>query len=412
MPSPAQSDNAERDTLVIALPTIGTQITKFVSYALNESFFTPCDGCQFKIAGDTIPDAVNNALLPNVKVQITINGLPQSTGRITKVTRMNSRAGGTEIDVEYKDILGPVVDSCADPTMRFNASMTLYDVISTVLSTFGLSTYATDNYANLNVITGQTKGQPSKRKKLKAFLIHQLKPYPREGAFAFLSRICNRFGLWLWPSADGQTIIFGKPDGMDDDGNYTMPPSRYKLIRKIGGSQNNILDGSVTLDADSQPSVILATGAGAGGGVDFPKASLRSALINPLVTTDLTALQARYPSTAFKTLAIPNAAQFGEAYPRPVFLHDDESKNQGELDAFCRREMTMSLRKGVVARYTIPGHTIGGSPVAVDSIVDVDDDRGNLHQPMWVESRTFLKSAGQGGTMSTLNLILPGCVVL
>ena len=409
------SSNPEGDSIVLNFPTLGVQIEKFVSYEYDEQFLTPSDGWHFVLAGETIPDAVQGALSASVPVQLAINGATQSTGRIHKVIRTASRSGGVQITIEGKDVLGPVVDGHVDPSLKFTDSMTLFDVLTTVFASYGLSTFSADNNANLNVITGQKKGHPSRRKGLKSFTIHQLKPYPREGAFSFCARIAQRFGLWIWPSSDGLFIIFGKPDGTDDDGNYTLPPSRGNLVRKLGqpqGQANNILDGgTVTRDMENQPAIIYAGGEGTGG--EFAKSRLKSAYVNPAIIADLTKIKARNPHIVPKTFKMASMVDpFLDEYPRPMFLYDDESHTQDQLDAYVRREMSLLLRHAVMCHYPITGHSLQGSPVAVDTILSVDDDVGDLHAPMWVSGRHFSKAAGAQGTTSMLELCLPGCIVL
>jgi prophage tail gpP-like protein len=405
---PVISDNPELDTTVLEMPDLGLKVDRFIEYHYSEDFFTPSDEWTFAINGDQIPSEVDAALIPGTRCQLVINGHVQSTGTIGIVNRQNSRGEGTVIHITGYDILGPVVDAHVDPSVKFNEGMVLETVVASALAPFGLETFSRDNNANLNVITGQKKGAPGKRRALKSFTVHQLKPYEREGAFAFCGRIIQRFGLWMWPDANGELVIIGKVDGMADDGTYTMPESRYQLVRRRDTKTNNIIEGGITRDSKGQPSVILARGIAGGG--EFAKAGIRSALVNPAITTDLSAIRKQYPTIAFKTLTVPGIVPYVDKQPRPLYMRDDESHTQEQLDAYCRREMSLLLRKHLVGHYKIKGHSIGGSPVAVDTIVDVDDDRANFHGPMWIEGRSFTKS--RAGTTTTLTLGLPGCVVL
>ena len=102
----------------------------------------------------------------------------------------------------------------------------------------------------------------------------------------------------------------------------------------------------------------------------------------------------------------------GDANGNPIamglYLYDSESHDSTQLKAFLQREMSLHLRKAVTANYTIEGHTIGGQPVCVDAVYDVNDERGNLQQPMWCVGRHFSKAAGQEGTKTSVSLLLPG----
>ena len=65
------------------------------------------------------------------------------------------------------------------------------------------------------------------------------------------------------------------------------------------------------------------------------------------------------------------------------------------------------MRRSLSVRYSIIGHRIGGHPIAVDTIATVDDDRSNLHAPLWVLGRRFSKTVG-AGTVTHVDLIRPG----
>ena len=95
---------------------------------------------------------------------------------------------------------------------------------------------------------------------------------------------------------------------------------------------------------------------------------------------------------------------------RPVFLHDDESKTQEQLNNFVRREMSLAVRKSLTAEYTVEGHGQkneddgGFVPWDIDTVVDVLDDVAGIAERMYVVGRGFEKSR-QSGTTTRLELI-------
>jgi hypothetical protein len=137
-----------------------------------------------------------------------------------------------------------------------------------------------------------------------------------------------------------------------------------------------------------------------------------------MISADITAIKKRWPNVTFATMDQPTAGPW-KPFPSPVdangnpiamglYLYDSESHDSTQHKAFLQREMSLHLRKAVTANYTIEGHTIGGQPVCVDAVYYVNDERGNLQQPMWCVGRHFSKAAGQEGTKTSVSLLLPG----
>jgi prophage tail gpP-like protein len=394
-------------------PTFGQGIDfgKFLEYEYAEDFLTPSDSWAFSLDTDELTELDFAALVPGARCEVSIDGNPQSTGYIRK-TRIRTGASGSVIHIEGRDWLSPVVDSHIDPNTKFTKSMNLGQMLDTIFSPFGVNVQFTqDDTSNLNAITGAIYGVPTtkKGKPLKSFLLHTLKPYPQEGAFAFASRVTQRFGLWIWPMADGKTIMVGQP-------NFTAP-ARYAIHHKLDASSlgNNVEDGDVSRSDEEMPAVIF--GAGSGGGAEFPHARLKGVIINPLVqvpTPLLAKILAPYPGLRPTIPSITSqavdAGLISNDTLRPLYLYDSESKTQEQLDAFLRRELSLRIRKSLHARYTVLGHKINGQPLAVNTTIDVDDDRGRLHMPMWILGRHFSKSAS-AGTRTTLDLIRPNSLV-
>lgn len=411
MAVPAYNAQPEREVVAIELKDAGVQLKTWISYRYNEHFLTPSDAFSFTIGDEHVDDVTAAALVPGASVTLVLNGNVQSTGYIDTVEKRANRSGGTEWTIGGRDKLGQAVDSGIDPRTQFKPTQTLADFLKTVYGPFGWSTdsaFVIENGANRGVLTGQKRGTPTskKGKELKKFAIHQLRPYAREGAHEFASRVCQRKGLWIWPTADGTQLVVGTPD-------FEQSPM-YTLQRRIGGT-NNILDGSVRFDVSNQPNVIVADGFGGGG--EFGHSRLRAYLANPAVALggDQTAASAAYQAlfAKFKSAHALTAKHSFYTVNTPtlrvMYLHDDESKTQEELDNFVYREMALRMRQGLTVHYTVEGHgqyALDGSftPWAVDTVVDVQDDIGGVHEPMWVLSRTFNKSR-HSGTTTELELI-------
>lgn len=400
---------SDSDEIVLEFPSSGKRIENFTSYSFNSSFTTDTDEGTFTIGADQISNAIWEELAIDAVVRLTINGAPQATCHVSRFDPGQDRGGGSTVVITVRDFLGRVVDGHVDPRLEFNENQSLLDVLEGVLADFGITAYDTSNEANRNILTGASRGIPTTKKRgrpIKGFKIHQLKPKMGEGAFAFLKRVAERFGLMVWMSGDGEFAIVGKPD-------FEQAPA-YELVRSVSDpTRTNILGGRAPRDGTHQPAAIVAIGHGGGG--EYAKASIRAACINPAVSADLTKIKARYPEVVFDSYANLIKKRDGAAprfdfapfhidAPRVLFFEDDESKDQAQLENFLVKKMAECLYRSVSAPYQIKGHSLNGRIVSVDTTMSVQDDVARLWETMWLMDRTFAKSRG-GGTTTSMNLI-------
>lgn len=397
--------------------TRGRIIKNWKEYSYVSNFLTPTDGWHFTVGNELLSDDIIDRLEIGRRVTLSINGHIQGDGFIDDVIGSGGRSSN-EITITGRDRLAPVVDSMIDPTQyRFSDGQTLFDVLFAVFKPYGWSDpdtqYLISNEANRNIITGQSKGVPTslgkKHKPLKSFLMHQLKPYPNEHAFAFAARLAQRHGQWIWVSSEGNSLIIATPD-FDQDARHRI---RHK--RGVTSLPNNVEDWEVRRDASEQPTIIVATGFGGGG--EFGRGGLKVAIINELTGLDeigalrIDVINALAPHKDAKlvgrlvdlTMAgvdpntiAPRERRYPNAPFRALFLNDDESKTIEQLENFAVREMALKQRQAFQATYHFEGHENNGQPWCVDAIADVDDDYGKVHEPLWILGRTFSKSRTSG----------------
>ncbi len=369
----------EGDNIVLQLRDSNGEITgeldTWESYSFNSHFLTPTDAFSFSVGDEVVRQSILTGLYVGQRVTLSINGFRQADGYIDNI-KIHTGRDGTKLHIEGRDRLSPVVDA---------------------------------NAGGLQGIATSKKGKP-----LKSAILHQLKPYPQEGVFAFLARITQRFGLWIWLTGDGEDIIVGRPDFTQDAG----WPVKHKL--NDTGS-NNVITGEVSLSGSTQPSVIIATGFGGGG--EYGQSALKVAMVNELTglnelgieRPEVTEELARHPDAVILPVRaslgalLVNGGVVGNmvtARHRALFLHDDESKTIAQLENYVRREMSLFQRNAVTARYTFENHSMNGAPWCIDTMVKVDDDVSNMHTNMWLLSRTFEKSR-ESGTRTNVELIMP-----
>ena len=411
-----ETDNPESDTLSIDVtapppgdplgPVTTTTFDHFLGYDYAQHFLTPADAWSFSIPAVSLSDGQRQALQPGAVVEIKISGLRQTTGYVDAVRLSGSRGSGTIVTVTGRDWMSPAVDGHVDPNLRFSESMSLQDLVTATFSFLADVTFQTDNIANRNVMTGRNTGSTSKKgKTLKSYVLHQLEPYPQESPFVFASRVSQRFAQWIWPSQDGQSIVVGQPD-------FEQEPL-YQILNSLDpgmSPHNNVLEWDAEASRKDQPTTILATGFG-GGGVNA-LSTPKGGIINPISSSNSNAILAAYPTVKFTqpTLALV-AGGLGilpllDPVPRPMFLIDRDSHDQSEIDAFLLRELSLRTRHALTANYTIEGHRVGGVPITVDTIVDVQDDLSGVHQQMWIIGRRFRKDprAGTSTHLETIRL--------
>jgi len=425
---------ADSDEVEVYFPDVGIKVNNWSSYEINQHFLTPTDGWRFTIGDERLTTELADALVPGQKVEFYINGLPQCVGYIGKMTTHADRRAGTTLIIEGRDVFAPLVDSGIDPKLTFKEGTPYEQIVKQVLASFGFNDVVFTNEANRALQTardtvlhstktaanapkpkapknppttsrGAKQAAKAEVKRLQDATAHQVKPYPNEGAYEFLARISSRYGLYLWPSADGRQVIISKPA-------YLQTPT-YKLLCKREGDVTNILSATAARDWDEQPTAIVATGR---GGDLSRRQGITAYAVNPwtgnnkdgTVPSDLAQRLSQYPTAKqVNVLVSPGAQRYVSRTPRIMYVHDDNSQNLEQLQYFVRRELSMKMRRVLTYSVVVQGHTQNGVPWCVDTMVDVDDDMNGLHEGLYLLSRTFSKSRTEG-TKTHLELIKAG----
>lgn len=413
----------------------GTRISIFREYAFSSHFLTPCDNFRFVIGDEVLTPGLLDLLIPGKKVTLSIDGVVQATGYIDVVDTVGDRSTGTVVTIEGRDAMSPVVDAQIDPARRYPEKTPLDKLLRDVLGDFGFTDFLIDNEANRNVAANKaiphkkvsTAKHPRKPKKkeLNEFRIPSKKPRHNETYFVFLSRITQRYGLWIWSSVDGEKAIVAAPD-------FEQAPSTA-IRYKIGGQTNNVTRGGIRRDSTDQPSYIVARGnipptsvehwrmqcfidnpyIHATPGDPFAKSlpNRNSAVGEPLSFVDVVRRDRVKFITQVPAQPISVINAFSSIQARPRFLKDDESHTPEELGKFVQRQMSLCTRRALVGKYEGEGHAIDGVVPQVDMVVDVDDERSRWSAPMWILSRSFSKSRS-GGTTFAIETLPLGALVL
>lgn len=430
MPLILPQGSPQSDQLAIHLPDSGQVLDRFESYSFDEDYTTPCSGFHFVIGGKSNPpDAVVASLVPGAKVELHVNGVVQGAGYIDDNVPRAGHSGGMRRTITGRNTFAPVVGGGADPfdvTLHFAPHDTLEKLVTTVFGRYGFIAFAIDDAEDRSIRTGLQNQRFSKKKgkPLKRFTYgQQLKPQPGEGSYEFVAKIVNRAGFFVRCAADGKTVIVDTPD-------YDQAPI-CRIVRHVGDNVSNVIEGGIGCHTEHQPSVIVATGFAGGG--EWPRSSLKVAMINELVglTGPLGPKQLPGSNYADGVGRIINANVDAKVieprnvfaassyrplqFPRPLFLHDQDAKSQTQLENFVRLEMSRFQQHMWSGEYLMRGHTyfdgIARIPWTVNTIADVDDqDSGPVRGqsfigPMWIKSRTFEKS--RAGAFTRLRVTMP-----
>lgn len=404
----------EKEQVKLFLPDSNVEIKEFTEYSFNSNFLSAVDGFSFAIGAERLSDKAKAALKPGAVVSLKLNDTVQGTGHIDAIEVSASRGSGSVWRIEGRDKLAQPFDAGADPTKSLKEGQTLADALVSIFTPFGWSSEDqfsisadADRDVKTNAFRSKTATSAGKgfgRKALRAYKLHQSRPYTNESAFEFASRITQRFGLWLWLSADGEKLIVSAPD-------FDQKPI-YALFRNQDGT-TNVLDGSVKYDLGDQPTHIVADSYSKGG--EFGRGRIKAiyenvAVIAPNADTEAKHLE-EYKKAGAKVLtghSFPASQRMIAPRTRIVYLHDDESQTQEHLEAYIRREMAVHQRKSLTVNYTVEGHgqnTPSGFRIwTVDTTVKVVDEIAGLEETLYVLGRTFNKSR-TGGTTTHLELI-------
>jgi prophage tail gpP-like protein len=409
-------NDPDGQTVRLRIMDAGVDLTRWKSYDFSEDFLTPSDSFHFTLGDEQLSEDQREAIKMGARVRLYVERLVMAEGYIDSVEVSADRNGGLTYAISGRDRLGQTLDTVADPQFQLKDGGTLADLLIRLFTPFGWTGethFNIDNEANRNARTG-TRGTPTTKggkkkgpRPLKSFVLHQTKPYNHESVFHFASRVAQRHGLWIWCTADGEQLIVGKPE-------FDQEPI-FRLRRDRGGN-GNILSGSVRYELTDQPTMLVADSFSSGG--EFSKGRCKAYIVNPLLgltdegeyTPEVKAVLAKHPRAVENTLP-------GAAFPfraanipfRPMYLHDDESKTQEQLNNFVKREMSLLYRKALTCHYEVEGHgqTVDGNFTAwaADTVVDVFDEAAELTERMYVLGVHYSKQRGGNGTTTRLDLV-------
>jgi prophage tail gpP-like protein len=346
----------------------GTQLGKWKEYSIDSDFLTPTDGWSFSFGTEVEWTQVKGLLVPDSKIQITIDGVPQLTGYIDRVRASADDSGGVTIHVEGRDILKQLVKGNIHPDTRIK-NRTLQDLVESALKQLygdNAPTLVTDNDSNRQIITGAKARHKHKKARKLTSELQWCQAHANEGAFDFCARNLRRFGLWMWAAADG-TVVISSP-------NYDQPSS-YLISRRRGDTVAEVQSASWSYDKTNVPSHVIIRGRSSQK--EFAKKTIGATVKDPTSTVDC-----------------------------PIILLHDQADTNEQAYNYAVQELYRHKQDEIVYECTLTGHRCLHTQLVynVDTIAHVEDDYLGVSDDFYVARRTFHKSA-TGGTTTTLKLV-------
>lgn len=384
--------------ILARVPAADLEIKRFKSYSLESDYTVSTDGWELVVYEE---DAKRLAKLRDIELQpveILIDGAQQLLGRVD-VTDIGG--DGSAVTLMGRDYIADIVECNVDPALKFKEQMTLGDALKLALSPCGISTVADpDDIAIQNVRSGKKLKGGKSGKTFKTIKLEDFKPEPGLGLFDICNRLVARHGATLQPSNRRDTIIVDAPD-------YKLSPVatlRRTKDQNLSGAIN-IITSSARRDFSHMPTAALFTSkngrsgeAGAGLNLALDFRTLANAFGGEL-KAKLPRIAAGTGKDARRKPGNAGGLGNGELY-RFLYARDDESRNAEQLFAAAKRSVAQRLKDTLVYRCKVRGHRDekGGGVWAVNTIVQVEDDICNVHEPLWVHSRRFSNSPSEGAT--------------
>jgi prophage tail gpP-like protein len=376
--------------LLVKFLALGRETSSISEWSMQSAYMTSTDGFQFTVYDENADNLKKLELQP---VELIVNGQVQATGRIDRTRRGNN---GRSVTCYGRDFVADIVESNVDPLVKIKSGDDLLTAIVTAGGPSGINTVFDDDGAMRNLRTGRKarvkRNKPSKKKRK----LSDFKPQPGDGIYEFLNKIMAREGVTIQPGPNRNTLVLASP-------NYDQDPL-YRIARtrdQEDGVHNNLIDGEADRDFSRFPTYVIVQGAHARAGQKGDHA---------VQVFDLWAISARFNSELgailqdvtvsgrwLPTKPAANEVLRGALYRLLVF-RDDDARNGDQIEKAAKRAIAERLKDTLQYTATLKGHVApdSGAVYSVDTMIQVDDELADVHEPLWIAERTLRYSSSEG----------------
>jgi prophage tail gpP-like protein len=358
-------------------------------YRLESSYTTSTDGFSFTLYQHDAPGWFWNLELQ--PVELLIHGHSQVLGRIDST---EVGGDGSAMQFQGRDFVSDLVECHADPTLKLKKEQTLVEAIRYAAGPVGITAVVAEDEVGLrNIRTGIAIGGGAPPHAFKEAKLKDYKSNPGEGLYAFCNRLAARHGVTIQPGVQRDQLVLSTP-------NYIQAPC-CKLTRHIKpatAATNTVMQGTARRDFSSWPTYVLVTGKQSPGGDQSKPTHAKKDTLEYASLLDIPEFDALLWGGRIKPADGPKGDTL--SLYRLHYQRDTDSKTQAQVEKVADRIHADRLKDSLRYECTVRGHQDRetGATYAVDTIAEVNDEVCGVNERMWIESRTFEYSKGQGAT--------------
>lgn len=378
----------------------GEAITGWLDFRMSEMFTNVKNALEFTCSPprERISE-YDQRLRKGQLVSILVNGKSQG-GFLVQENRMTVGQDGVTIAVKCETPLaGPYEGSAGIKTatdfrpitLKTQTDVSVTDVVFDALEPYGFSQlFSSEVIANASAKTGRPISGGRAAFDVAALKQGEAKSQDGETAYAFCSRIFNRFGVVLRMAVDGSLIL-------------ETPDYEQAASYSVGQTFGEPFEGDRFLS--NPPLEIIDTNAG-----QHSEVIVKGQRRDTFGTTQTAPPYAVVTADSFNSNFPPYVSEI-QPY-KPLFRHD---KQAYDVDR-CNNIATLIMARQAMNAYTVRGAVNGivsktGAIWSVNTTVRVKIDAKGLDQEMWVLGRDLVGSRS-GGQMTMLTIIPKGALKL
>lgn len=358
------------------------------SWSLASDFLTPTDAWDLTFV-DVDIDPVWYEMQP---VEVYVDGRLQLIGRCDK-SRRGSKDGST-VQLWGRDYLADMTTCNIDPLLTIKKDMTLQNALLAAMAPAGITSIDSPLDRN-NERTGGTGGKDIK---LTQKQVTDYKPRDMDSIFSWSNRLSARESYTIQCANRREAVVLQGPT-------YSGKPvgkiAAYKdPAKKIG---NNVIDSWADRDFSEIPSYMIGAAQSGRAKERRTKSSKIYDMADIVSHLGFTELKQMFAACVAKGRWVPDpaqvrdSAQLGYLY-RLRHYRDKESRSPAQLNGACARMRAEALKQTLVYEAKLKGSRDPntGKTWAIDTLVDVDDDRARVHETLWIASRGMSVQRRQG----------------
>lgn len=324
----------------------GRRLDRFLSYTVESALYDAADAFSLELSNPNV------SVKKGQKFQLLVNDAPAMTGIIERIARGIKKVGGQTLKVGGRDLMGLVVDHYVEEFIDLEG-FTLKGLAEKLLAPIPFINRKAVTYGKGHA-PADTEGKVTKID-------------PGDATFDVLSRYAAARGLLFFLEPDG-TFVFGKPK--------ERGATEFTIVIRRDGVGNNVEEGEVIEDISKRFSKVLVVGQQQGDeDVDVDDINV---------------------SGIAKDSTFPFYKPF-------VQVMNNDATSPAHL---ARLTLNQQRAEGLVATYTVSGHSQGGKNWTANSLVRVEDEVGELSGVFLIYNRTF--EGPKPKPITRLTIGLPG----